>query len=99
MLHFIEQLQKKPEPVRKKIALFAACGITLLVVLFWLLSLTAGTPDSAVTVSKSDSSVMEGEVSAVREAFNAIKERMTGVESIYPILREENAVENGVTGE
>ncbi|OHA21379.1 MAG: hypothetical protein A2849_00075 [Candidatus Taylorbacteria bacterium RIFCSPHIGHO2_01_FULL_51_15] len=40
MLSFISKLQRKPEPVRKKIALFASASVTFLIVLFWLVGIS-----------------------------------------------------------
>lgn len=54
MKRLLKNLQKKPERVREQIALFAAGGVTILVIGIWALSLTnpfrAQAPDDGIAV-------------------------------------------------
>lgn len=54
MLQFITKLQRKPERVRKQIALVGSMAITGIIVLFWLLSLSVRETPTEVTVQSDD---------------------------------------------
>jgi hypothetical protein len=42
-MNFIQKLREKPEPVKKQIAFWSSFGITLVIFLFWLASITGVT--------------------------------------------------------
>ncbi len=55
MLNLISKLQKKPEPVRNKIAIGTSLGLTGIIVVLWLISFSFSEPATvAVTSEKED---------------------------------------------
>lgn len=85
-MEFLEKLQRKPEHVRRKIALLIAGGITLCILLLWFLSFSAGKPVLVRPPGETEElrSAMGSMFGVLKETVRDIRERITEVQSIYP---------------
>ena len=100
MLSFIEQLQRKPERARKQIALVGSFAITGIIVILWLMSLSAQAPTPERDIAKENADrpleILGDNVSAlVADAKHAF-EGITGMFSSDPV---ETSVPEAATSE
>jgi hypothetical protein len=89
MLTFLSKLQRKPERVRRKIALFASTALTGIIILIWLTTFSGSAPEPSKSVSDQDEA---GPFQALTENLSAFfldaSETMQATISIFSGFKE-----------
>ena len=93
MLQLISKLQRKPERVRKQIALFFASFVTGIIVIFWLVSWAQYEPEDAVVSENQD----QGPIETLKQGLGSFL-RDTG-DMIGDATEEFSATQDGETTE
>ena len=90
MWEWIEQLREKPEPVRRKIALMTALGMTLFIVVVWLLVLAFSTRTPAPTYSTESETVtsLKGDIELLKNAAREQRGLWEGFKGLFEGTKE-----------
>ena len=85
MWEWIEQLREKPEAVRRKISLMIAAGMTLFIVIVWLLFLVflPRTPEPSYGAENGTATSLKGDIELLKSAAREQQGLWKGFKSLF----------------
>ncbi|MDO8594182.1 MAG: hypothetical protein Q7R93_01565 [bacterium] len=86
MLHFITKLQRKPERVRKQMALIVAASVTGVIALIWVVNVSLGgglAAEASVVKATSGTGPFQSFMSTIEEVFDDTKQVVSDIKTVF----------------
>ena len=89
MLSFIATLQRKPERVKKRIAVVASAALTSVIVIFWLISISVNEAAPVAVSEKKEDGPFQAFTDGVGLLFSDAAETLQGAVGVFGAFSNE----------